>query len=1277
MKERGKYIMKKLVALLLTVALLLGMAGTAAVAAEDTFPTATVSVGADGAVSVKVSSGVKDYKNGYADVNLKDNKGSRRVNLKLNDEGTAFVGTDADVAGGTIASFRLYADSWYGTYAAFSYNKGAVSSAEIGTLKEEKTSTGTKITDKVDYRTYKTTGAVKTKKSEESVSNYDKDGYYLGGKTTTKSYNANDVLTGSGEGTTTATYNAAKDERTDTYVGKDKSYSDKGLQKSTKKSNQTTEWKKIDGEFTLQTVKGETKKTNRDDILSELNAYSSTYDKDGIMTEMSDTTKTYNTYTKALKNEEVITGKKNTDKIWEYTVTSSTNNDDGSLRYKTVNTYKDYYEGPGAKTITESHYNNAGKVVASKDKDGTWTDGNGTVIGKNVPMKDGNSQTTSVYFKRRNGEIDRYEVETNEKATDGTSTYTRIMVEDGKKVIDEKRIHKADGSYEEYYNGVLKESHTTKEGTEEKKYYDAKGGLYLTAKTKDGVTTCYDYRGKKVQEEKDGTTTYYDPNTEKVTGFDKSISDEEGWGTEHYDADSKLRWTEKYISKSNETVYTDANGKEFAKTFYDKYDSATEETTGQLFYDKDTFHNEGSSYWYYGGVEPENLDNATASLVNRVTKATTVDDTTTSTTTYTKWDVVNGEKKNEMTRKDETITTTDFDKTETKTYRDGTLIKSTEAVKNSYGDTVKTTTKVYDWFTGKQTGTTKKFQDGKVDGNTDDPMSYYKRYDKYSNLQEVTVVDNTDQWHWDHTYYADGGLKSESWYDGLDSSYYQSNYHGNTLYDSSYNATYYLNGNLAWRKTNTLGTENEVSYNKDGSYAYWGDTVDGVTNSWLYNKYGELTGYRWNETDGDGFYSFDYYDAAGSLVYSFTNVYGGNEYSNESFNKLTYTDPAGNKWERVGDDVTLTLKNNGTGWQKAVGEWFYIENGKPVRDAWKKIDGSWYYFTDDGFMDIGLVATYTTTDGKTTSKTYAVDGLTGELVTGGWAMLNDDGTAWAFTDKNGEVLTGWQRIDGQWYYFTDGWDNGQDSANFKDEAEWTQSGWRGIMATGATKVWNSDWKTKHTYFFNEDGTWDNSPGWKVAEDIEVGENENGTLYGVEYHYYDKKGNEVTGWQKIDGEWYYFNEDGVMKNGWVKSGANWYFMDPQYGGAMATDGWAEDVYEGWYYMDKNGNYKTGWLNDGGEWYYLKSDGAMASNEWAKYGNNWYYMGTSGEIKTGWVKDEGNWYYMKQDGAMKSSGWVGEGSTWYYVGADGAMVADTDVTVDGKTYHFDETGLCTNP
>ena len=33
--------------------------------------------------------------------------------------------------------------------------------------------------------------------------------------------------------------------------------------------------------------------------------------------------------------------------------------------------------------------------------------------------------------------------------------------------------------------------------------------------------------------------------------------------------------------------------------------------------------------------------------------------------------------------------------------------------------------------------------------------------------------------------------------------------------------------------------------------------------------------------------------------------------------------------------------------------------------------------------------------------------------------------------------------------------------------------------------------------------------------------------------------------------------------------------------------------------------------------------------------------------------------------------------YYLGDDGAMLTNTDKTIDGKVYHFDENGLCTNP
>ena len=35
------------------------------------------------------------------------------------------------------------------------------------------------------------------------------------------------------------------------------------------------------------------------------------------------------------------------------------------------------------------------------------------------------------------------------------------------------------------------------------------------------------------------------------------------------------------------------------------------------------------------------------------------------------------------------------------------------------------------------------------------------------------------------------------------------------------------------------------------------------------------------------------------------------------------------------------------------------------------------------------------------------------------------------------------------------------------------------------------------------------------------------------------------------------------------------------------------------------------------------------------------------------------------------------TWYYMDASGAMLANTSRLIDGKTYHFNGSGACTNP
>ena len=277
----------------------------------------------------------------------------------------------------------------------------------------------------------------------------------------------------------------------------------------------------------------------------------------------------------------------------------------------------------------------------------------------------------------------------------------------------------------------------------------------------------------------------------------------------------------------------------------------------------------------------------------------------------------------------------------------------------------------------------------------------------------------------------------------------------------------------------------------------------------------------------------------------------------------------------------------------------------------------------------------------------------GAWVASGWNV--DEYGNWQYIE-NGTVVTGWKQIGGKWYYFYDGWEIAGD---YDSDLAWKQyTG--GNMATGAANIWNDSWSEKITYFFNADGSWDTTPGWKTN--------------GIDSFYFYKGGQRATGWKKIGKDWYYFASNGVMRNGWVGGGSSWYYMDPETGKMVEND-WIQEKFEDtWYYADKGGEMATGWREIDGDWYYFNSDGDMASQQWVKSGSDWYFMKKDGDMATGWAQDKDEkWYYMDEDGTMESSKWVGDdASGWYYVGSDGAMLTGTQ-TIDGRVNIFDENGL----
>lgn len=189
-----------------------------------------------------------------------------------------------------------------------------------------------------------------------------------------------------------------------------------------------------------------------------------------------------------------------------------------------------------------------------------------------------------------------------------------------------------------------------------------------------------------------------------------------------------------------------------------------------------------------------------------------------------------------------------------------------------------------------------------------------------------------------------------------------------------------------------------------------------------------------------------------------------------------------------------------TGWFRYNEGWFYFDHatGAAIR-GWHKIGGIWYYFYEDPsslpYTPHGL----TEVDGKN----YYFDPDTGEMVTGKWISLYIGfAERWIYADKSGEVVTGWNRIGGKWYYF------GSAKSPY--------------MYTGFQTFDGS------SYYFTDKGVL--SYGW--------------VKYNNRYYYAGNDGSLLKEtWKFIEGKWYYFDSAGVMKTGLCKIDGIYYDFGP--------------------------------------------------------------------------------------------------------------------------------------
>ena len=291
-------------------------------------------------------------------------------------------------------------------------------------------------------------------------------------------------------------------------------------------------------------------------------------------------------------------------------------------------------------------------------------------------------------------------------------------------------------------------------------------------------------------------------------------------------------------------------------------------------------------------------------------------------------------------------------------------------------------------------------------------------------------------------------------------------------------------------------------------------------------------------------------------------------------------------------------------WQEENNNWRFYEHNKPVTN-WKKIQGKWYYFNKDGNR-----LSNTTFDGYVFNK----DGVMAE---NGWNFINGK---WYFASSSGKISQNkWEKIADSWYYFAK--DGIMLSNTTFDSYLLTKSG---AMATNGWAKIDQNW-----YYATSSG--------KISQDK---------------------------WEKINGSWYYFDKKGIMLSSTTFKG---YLFNNS--GAMAENSWVK-IKDTWFYANVSGKFvQNKWEKISGSWYSFDQDGAMLADKWSGS----YYLKTNGAMADNeWIFDKNynSWFFLKRGGMYASKEWIGA----YYLKAGGYMAKKEWIYDDTykARYYLDDNG-----
>ena len=292
--------------------------------------------------------------------------------------------------------------------------------------------------------------------------------------------------------------------------------------------------------------------------------------------------------------------------------------------------------------------------------------------------------------------------------------------------------------------------------------------------------------------------------------------------------------------------------------------------------------------------------------------------------------------------------------------------------------------------------------------------------------------------------------------------------------------------------------------------------------------------------------------------------------------------------------------NTQTGLQEIDGNLYYLDGNGAMKTGWQYISNEWYYFHANGIAARnGWVGNYYLgSDGKMLRNQwvggYYVDGngawvpsasewrwtkenniwkyhstRTGQNLSNAWSYING---AWYHFDAQGNMQTGLQEVDGNLYYLGG---NGAMKTGWQYAGEWyyfhangmaARNGWMGNYYLGSDgKILRNQWVGN--YYVDGNGAWvPNASAWQWIKENSRWKYVNtrtGSFVkskwmktGSFWHYFDKDGYSVTGWQKIDGDDYCFDNNGAMlANTWSGD----YYLNAD--GKMARNQWVGDYHVG--------------------------------------------------------------------------------------------------------------------